>query len=129
MPTDRLEAGSLTSSGTLDSYVEPDQRFQEAGYLTDELILAELDWGGQVLGRRRPLEPLGWLCYPDDKPRWLYPPGSRTWVTGSASPWTIERWVLPETAGLEPVGQQLTLMEERWASPAGPLPAKFAHPR
>jgi hypothetical protein len=111
-PIDRLQAASVTSSGTLDSYTPPQQRFQEAGYLTSELVLAELDWGGQVLVRRQPLEPLGWVCYPDDKPRWLYPPAIGTWVTGSASPWTIERWVLPETPGLEPVGEQLTLLDE-----------------
>jgi hypothetical protein len=53
------------------------------------------------------------VCYPDDEPRWLYPPAIGTWVTGRASPWTIERWALPETPSLEPVGEQLTLIDER----------------
>jgi hypothetical protein len=117
MATDRLQAGSVTASGTLDSCTETHQRFEEAGYLTAELVLAELDCG-QVLVRRQPLEPLGWVCYPDDEPRWLYPPATGTWVTGSASPWTIERWVLPEIPRLEPFGEQLTLTDE--GEPAGP---------
>jgi hypothetical protein len=104
---DRLAASAILPEGACGW-------FQEVGYLTDELLLADfadLEWEGVALLRREPLQLLAWVIYPDGDPRWSYPPSQGTWVTGRSPTGQIERWTLPVVPRLPPVGIQLRLFE------------------
>jgi hypothetical protein len=93
-PIDKLP---LSASAEGEEDTDEDSWDDDAGYLSDELILASATQPERhVLVQRQPLRLLGSVAYPGgaDPPGWLRAPRDGSWLTVGAQ--GVQRWLLPD---------------------------------